>query len=74
MYFPVNVGRHFSKSKNVGRHFNPDFKGLCPNFPQIKTFEGTFAPPTPTPLSKNTVAALHLNNKCLYCARRSETV
>jgi len=62
--FSANLGRHFSKSNNVGRHFCsnfqgfcpnfqrfcPNFQGFCPDFQQIKTFWGTLAPPPPTPL------------------------
>jgi len=52
MCFSENVGRHFLKSNNVGRHLCPDFQGFCPyfqgscsdfdgfcpGFQQIKTF------------------------------------
>ena len=31
-FFFANVGRHFLKSNNVGRHFFPEFQGFCPNF------------------------------------------
>jgi len=36
--FSANLGRHFSKSNNVGRHFCPNFQGYCPDFQHIKTF------------------------------------
>jgi len=50
MCFSTNVGRHFLKSNNnVGRHFCPDFQGFCPEFRQIKTFEGALASPAPSP-------------------------
>jgi len=53
--FSANLGRHFSKSNNVGHYFCPhlqrfssDFQGFFLNFPdfqRIKTFVGVFAPP-----------------------------
>jgi len=51
MCFYVNLGRHFLKTNNVGRHSYPDFQGFCKNFQQIKTFGGALAiaaspPPT----------------------------
>jgi len=48
MCFYANLGRHFLKSNNVGRHF-------CPDFQQIKTLGvalATHAPPAPTPLHR----------------------
>jgi len=35
MCFHVNLGHHFLKSNNVGRHFYPDFQGICQDFRQI---------------------------------------
>ena len=32
MCFSANVGRRFSKSNNVWRHFCPDFQGFCSDF------------------------------------------
>jgi len=37
MCFYVNLGRHFLKSNNLGRHVYPDFQGFCQDFQQIKT-------------------------------------
>jgi len=37
MCFSANLGRHFLKSSNVGRHFYAYFQGCCPDFQQIKT-------------------------------------
>jgi len=57
--FYVNLGCHFLKSNNVGRHFYPDFQGFCQGFRQIKTFGGALAtpsPPSPTPLLFITVS------------------
>jgi len=48
--FSANVGLHFLKSNNVGRHFGPYFQGFCPDFQQIKTFGGALASPPPTRL------------------------
>jgi len=57
MCFSVNVGHHFLKSNNIGRHFCTDFQRFCsdfqgfrPDFQQIKTFGVALAPPSPTPL------------------------
>jgi len=44
MSFSANLGRHFLKPSNVGRHFYADFQGCCPDFQQIKTFGGVLAP------------------------------
>jgi len=30
--FSANLGGHFLKSNNVGRHFYADFQGCCPDF------------------------------------------
>ena len=38
MSFSANLGRHFLKPSNVGRHFYADLQGCCPDFQQIKTF------------------------------------
>jgi len=42
MCFSANVGHHFLKSKNAGRHF-------CPDFNKSKQLGHTFTPFTPTP-------------------------
>jgi len=40
-FFAANVGRHFSKFSNIGRHFCPDVKRFCRNFQRFcSIFQG----------------------------------
>jgi len=49
----VAVGRYFcsdvQRFYEGFQRFCPDFHRFLPDFHQIKTFEGAFAPPPPTP-------------------------
>ena len=49
MCFYVNLGCHFLKSNNVGRHFYPDFQAFCQDFQQIRTFGGALVTPASPP-------------------------
>ena len=47
MCFSANVGHHFLKSNNVGRHFCSDFQRFWPDFNKSKLWRCTFTPCTP---------------------------
>jgi len=47
MCFSANVGHHFLKSNNVGRHFCPDFQGFSPDFNKSKHLGCVLTPSNP---------------------------